>query len=54
MDRYAHGDHERLKIEQAFRDKLSDQIRELTGVKPRFVFTKVEDKNWIYYYYCTH
>jgi hypothetical protein len=41
--------NERRKSEQAFRDKLSEQIHELTGAKPRFEFKKEEDSYWIYY-----
>jgi hypothetical protein len=41
--------NERRKSEQAFRDKLSEQIHGLTGVKPRFEFKKEEDSYWIYY-----
>jgi uncharacterized phage infection (PIP) family protein YhgE len=41
---------EQLKSEQAFRDRLSCQIQELTGVTPRFEFKKEEDTYcWIYY-----
>ena len=53
MDRYQilYGGDERrlLTSEQVFRDRLSAQIHELTGVKPRFVFKEEEDKYWIYY-----
>jgi hypothetical protein len=43
------GNGELLKSEQAFRDKLSIQIHELTGVKPRFEFKKEKDEYWISY-----
>jgi hypothetical protein len=39
----------RLKSQQAFRDKLSIQIHELTGVKPRFEFKKEDEHYWVYY-----
>ena len=53
MDRnqilYGDGDQRLLTSEQVFRDRLAAQIHELTGVRPRFVFKKEEDKYWIYY-----
>jgi hypothetical protein len=44
-----YGCDSQLESRQAFRVMLSNQIHELTGVKPRFVFKEEEDKYWIYY-----
>jgi hypothetical protein len=49
MDRFAQ-DNELLKSEQVFRDKLSHQIHQLTGVKPRFVLTKEGGDTCLIYY----
>jgi alpha-D-ribose 1-methylphosphonate 5-triphosphate synthase subunit PhnG len=37
------------KNQQAFRDKLSVQIHELTGVKPQFVLKKEQNEYWVNY-----
>jgi hypothetical protein len=43
------GGDAQLKSEQAFRDRLSNRIHELTGVKPRFEVKKEKDVYWIHY-----
>jgi hypothetical protein len=43
------NESDRAESQQEFRDRLSDQIQELTGVEPRFEYEEEEEQYNIYY-----